>query len=50
VVFDDQCFYVGQSGMGKPTAGVRRHARDGKEAPWPGLKEAKWPSFATAGA
>jgi len=51
IVFDDKYFYVGNSGMGKPTAGVRRYHRDGSfvgtEAPWPELGAAKWIAFDT---
>ena len=52
IVFDDTYFYVGNSGMGKPTAGVRRYLRDGSfigaAAPWPELGAAKWISFDTS--
>ncbi len=47
VTFDDTYLYVGDSGMGKNYAGVRRHTRDGKEAPWPALGDAKWIRFDT---
>ncbi len=51
IVFDDKYFYVGNSGMGKPTAGIRRHAIDksfiGAEVPWTQLGEAKRISFET---
>jgi hypothetical protein len=48
VCFDDTYLYVGDSGMGKKIAGVRRHTRDGKEAPWPALGKDKWIRFDTA--
>ena len=47
VVFDEQYLYVGMSGMGKPTAGIRRLNYDGQDVPWPELGEAKWPTFKT---
>jgi hypothetical protein len=52
ITCDETFFYVGHSGMGKPTAGVRRYQRDGSfagtEAPWPELGAAKWIRFETA--
>ena len=47
ITFDDDYFYAGRSGMGKPTAGVRRLTREGVDAPWPELGAEKWITFAT---
>lgn len=52
LTFDDDFFYVGHSGMGKPFAGIRRYRREGSfvgaEAPWTELGATKWILFDTA--